>query len=211
MNNTTAPATLEQFTQLATEDIKYFPGRPRTVKFNAKKGVFLNDHDEPLTKAGASLIIIPLSYRTYVAEMFNMDRREWLELFYLNAAGHVCSLLLHRYSVEQFAALSASLFYEEASPTEIQLEIKPDARSHPEHGKYYVADYSFRVLPEEQRQQPTEILKSLPPVYRRDTALATEQMLTWLGYPNLAAIKLQSGNQPVTKQLPAPSAATKAA
>ena len=75
-----------------------------------------------MTKAGASLTIIPLSYRTFFAEMFKMDRREWLELFFLNAAGHMCSLLLHRHSVEQFAGLAASLFYEDVSPVQIELE-----------------------------------------------------------------------------------------
>jgi len=205
MNKSTLPATLEQFSKMETATIKYFPGRPRTTKFNAKKGIFLSDQEEPLTKAGASLTIIPISYRTFFAEMFKMDRREWLELFYLNAAGHVCSLLLHRHSVEQFTHLSASLFYEDVSPVQIQLEIKPDVRTHPEHGKYYVADYTFQALPQKQKGRPAEILQSLAPVYRRATALATEAMVTWLGYPDLE--KLELGDSKSLKELPPPPAA----
>lgn len=190
MDKSTLPATPERLATLDPQEVKYFPGKPRSYKFNAKEGVFFNDRDEKLGKSGASLKLVPLSYRTFFAELFKMDRREWLELFFLNAAGHVCSLLLHRHSVSQFADLSAHLFYQEATPVEIELEIKPDVRQHPEHGKYYVADYAFEVLPAEIRDRPATILKALPPVYRRETALATELMNTWLGYPELESLQL---------------------
>lgn len=202
MNKSTLPATTQMLTALNLKSVKYFPGKPRTYRFNAKEGIFFNDLDQKLGKAGSGLKLIPLSYRTFFAEMFKMDHREWLEIFFLNGAGHVCSLLLHRYSVGQFADLSARLFYEEASPVEIELEIKPDPRQHPEHGKYYVAQYDFEVLPEKVKKLSATILKSLPPVYRRDTALATEAMNTWLGYPDLSTLDLG---------LPAPSTSAKAA
>ncbi len=192
MSKSTLPATPDVLATLDLKTVKYFPGKPRNYKFNAKEGVFFDDKEEKLGKSGASLKIVPLSYRTFFAEMFKMDRREWLELFFLNAAGHVCSLLLHRHSVSQFADLSAHLFYEEASPVEIELEIKPDVRQHPEHGKYFVATYDFKVLPAKVKKVPAAILKSLPPVYRRDTALATEMMNTWLGYPDLESLKLDA-------------------
>ena len=113
MSKSTLPAAPDVLATLDLKTVKYFPGKPRNYKFNAKEGVFFDDKEEKLGKSGASLKVVPLSYRTFFAEIFKMDRREWLELFFLNAAGHVCSgAPVQRRPV---ADLSAHLFYEEAA------------------------------------------------------------------------------------------------
>jgi hypothetical protein len=199
--------SLKTFQKVKKENLKYFPGHPRVYRFNAKKGQFYTDQDEPMGRAGTPITVIPLSYRTFEAEMFGMDRREWVELFFLNEAGHVSCLLLHRYSAGEFAGLAAKLFYAEVTPVQIQLHIRPETRSHAEYGKYYIATFGFEALPAGIQKLPTKLVAALPPVYRRITAVNTENQLTWLGYPDLTALDLTAS---ITKSL-APEKEAKAA
>lgn len=152
----------------AFPEILYLPGFPRAYRFDAKKGVLNFNGEKDITKKGEAFTLIPLAYRIFTDEIMGFSRRLWAELFFLNEAGQMCSLLFHHYSVEQLLRTVGELFYEKANLTNVRLSITPEPRQNG-YGSYYVASFRCEPLPEEERTQLAILVDSLPPLYRQDT------------------------------------------
>ena len=210
MDRSSLPATSAQLSAFAREGLMYFTGHPRAYRFDAKAGQFFNDDKEPLGDAGTTLQIIPISFRIFHARLFNMSYRQWLELFFVNAAGHVCSLLLHNLSVSEFRGLAARFGYKRLRPDNVVLQIKPTARTHPESGTYYVGLFDFRVLEAEIQTVPQQLREGLGrEVFRLATVTEDTKMSYQIGYPDLEQLRLaygSSNNDTVTATLDAAAA-----
>jgi hypothetical protein len=152
---------------LQLPEIKYLPGFPRKYRFDAKNGKLNFNGQTDITQKGQAFTIIPLAHRVFTGEILGYSRRKWAELFFVNRAGHLCSLLFHGYSVDQMQLILGDLYYEDAGLTDIQLTVHPEARSN-DFGNYYVASFGFEVLPPADREQLALVAESLPPIYRQD-------------------------------------------
>lgn len=207
MNTSFLPLSPEALTKIKPADVRYLEGHPRAYRFDAKDGRFFDHNGDPIAKSGDSLTIVPLSYRIFIAEMFEYSRRTWLEIFFLNAANQVCSMLMHGYSTQEFELATAELFYEEAAVNEITLEILPMQKEKLlEDGKkfkYFIAEFKITKLKPAQAKQPAAIIQELPPVYRKSTAAHPGLLLAWLNYPS--AEELPAGllaSPPLPEALP---------
>ncbi|PHN01888.1 hypothetical protein [Flavilitoribacter nigricans] len=148
-------------------EIKYLPGFPRKYRFDAKNGKLNFNGETDITPKGQAFTIIPLAHRIFTDEILGYSRRKWAEMFFVNQAGHVCSLLFHGYSVDQLQVILGDLYYEDAGLTDIRLTVHPEPRSN-DFGNYYVASFGFEVLPPADREQLALVAESLPPIYRQD-------------------------------------------
>ena len=186
MQSSYLPILPAQLAKLNLKKVKYMQGHPRVYRFDAKSGRVQDHNGDPLHKAGEPITLIPLSYRTFYAEMFEYSPRLWLEVFFLNAAGQVCTLLFHGYSSQQFIQACVSLFYDECAVNEVSFEITPMLREKTlEDGKkikYYIADFAVTTLPKNVIKKPAKVLEQCQPVYRQSTA-TNQQLERWLGYP----------------------------
>jgi hypothetical protein len=74
------------------------------------------------------------------------------------------------------------MVYDGVSPITSLITVRPLPRKHPEHGPYYVADFSFEELPKEAIAKAEAIREALPPIYRDDTVTHPETILLQDGY-----------------------------
>lgn len=165
-------------TTMALPEIKYLPGFPRKYRFDAKNGKLNFNGQTDITPKGQSFTLIPIAHRIFTDEILGYSRRKWAELFFVNQAGQLCSLLFHGFSVDQLQTILGDLYYEDAGLTDIRLTVTPEPRSN-EFGNYYVASFGFEVLPAEDREQLTILADSLPPIYRQDIFNGDAQIHAW--------------------------------
>lgn len=159
-------------------EIKYLPGFPRKYRFDAKNGKLNCNGQTDITQKGQSFSLVPLAYRVFTDEILGYSRRKWAELFFVNQAGHLCSVLFHGYSVDQLQLILGDLYYEDAGLTDIQLTVHPEPRSN-DFGSYYVASFGFEVLSAKDREQLALVADSLPPIYRQDIYNGDAEYHAW--------------------------------
>ena len=70
---------------------------------------------------GKSLTFIPVALRVFADNLFNMGRKVWAEVFYVDDKGVACGVLFHGYSAENLQHLTAALFYDDLHLTDVQL------------------------------------------------------------------------------------------
>ena len=167
------PSLQTDFTNSNTAEleVKYRSGFPRNYRFDASRGIFILG-EMPITQKGEALTFIPISYRLFRDDILGYGLKKWAEFFFVNQAGHVCSLLFHGYSVENLERRTNDLFYDEVNLTEVVLTVTPVEKTKKsgegKGSKYYIAEFSYQVLPNEARTEIKLLGESLN-VYRADT------------------------------------------
>jgi len=211
------PMSADQLAKFDITKALYMQGHPRTYRFDAKDGRTKDHNGDSLTKSGDPLRITPLSYRMFFAEMFDYSPRTWLEVFFLNAAGQVCSMLFHGYSAQEFELSCAALFYDEAAVNEAEFEIagmqKEKVLEDGQKAKYFIASFRIHVLPKLLMKKPAAILTALAPIYRAKTYSGNQEPLRWLGYPEKVPQPkgIGAATEPGKEAEPAPPPAKKPA
>lgn len=151
--------------------IKYREGFPRHYRFDASRGLF-NLSDMTITKKGESLSFIPISYRIFKDDILGYGLKKWAEFFFINQKGHVCSLLFHGYSVENLERCTSDLFYDEVNLSEVIITVTPVEKTKKDGegkgNKYFIAEFSYKVLSNEDRNAIKLLGESLN-VWRADT------------------------------------------
>jgi hypothetical protein len=151
--------------------IKYREGFPRHYRFDASRGLF-SLSEKNITQKGESLSFIPISYRIFQDDILGYGLKKWVEFFFLNQLGHVCSLLFHGYSVENLEKGTLDLFYDEVNLSEVILTVTPIEKTKKDGegkgSKYYIAEFTYQVLPNEDRNVIKLLGESLK-VWRSDT------------------------------------------
>lgn len=192
-----------------TANVKYLPGEPRQIRFNAKDGEF---NIEGVTPIGPQLTFQPIAWEFFTADILNMGLKSWVELFYLDEKNRVCAVLFHGYSVEALMQVNKPLFYDDLTLADIILTVKAVQKENNKikpKGIYYIAEFTY-TMAETQRTHDLKALAAQIAIYRRDTVnysrLAT---ITSEGYrvpQNVInrVFGLQNGNGP-TAELPAAS------
>ena len=164
--------------------IKYRPGFPRHYRFDASKGLF-SLSEMNITKKSEPLSLIPISYRLFQDDILGYGLKKWAEFFFINQLGHVCSLLFHGYSVENLERCTSDLFYDEVNLSEVILTVMPIEKTKKEGegkgNKYFIADFSYKVLSNEQRNEIKLLGESLN-VWRTDTLTGNSSMELSINY-----------------------------
>jgi len=152
----------------AFEEIQYLKGCPRTYRFNAKGGYFSFRGEAKLTKKGEAFSFIPIAYRIFSGEILGYDFRSWVEFYFINQLGQVCSVLFHGYSVDNLRLTFADMHYDRIDFTQVKLTAKPEQRTN-QHGSYYLASFSYEILQSEETATLESIVNALDAIYRADT------------------------------------------
>jgi hypothetical protein len=187
MNKHTLLPSLEtNFTDSETGElqIKYRPGFPRNYRFDASRGLFgLNEM--AITKKGEPLSFMAISYRIFQDDILGYGLKKWVEFFFINQLGHVCSLLFHGYSVENLERCTQDLFYDEVNLSEVILTVTPIEKTKKEGegkgSKYFIAEFSYQVLTNEQRNEIKWLGEALN-VWRIDTLTRNSTMELSVNY-----------------------------
>ncbi len=166
-----------------TITLKYLKGRPRPYRFDASRGVLNINGEIPVTSAGKAFTIIPIGYRIFSDRLFELSRREWLELFFIDESGAISIVMFHGYSVEEFMSMTQKLYYEDLSITEIAITVHPNPKESKTSGsKYFIANFEYKAAPKEY----LSTVKALTPgleIYRADTLRPSNDMIVWENYP----------------------------
>lgn len=152
----------------AFQEIQYLKGAPRAYRFDAKGGVLSFRGKTKLTNKGEAFTFIPIAYRIFADEILGYDRRKWVEFYFINQIGQVCSVLFHGYSVDNLRLTFADMHYDRVNFTQVKLTVKPEQRTN-QHGSYYLATFSYEVLEHEEVTTLEAIINALDPIYREDT------------------------------------------
>ena len=184
--NPLLPSLETNFTNSETGElnIKYRPGFPRHYRFDASRGVF-SLNEMTITKRGEPLTFISISYRIFKDDILGFGLKKWAEFFFLNQAGHVCSLLFHGYSVENLERKTNELFYDEVNLSEVILTVTPIEKTKKEGegkgSKYFIAEFSYQVLTNEQRNE-IKLLGEALNIWRADTLTGDSTMELSVNY-----------------------------
>ena len=164
--------------------IKYRPGFPRHYRFDASRGL-ISLSDMNITKKAEPLSFIPISYRIFQDDILGYGLKKWAEFFFINQLGHVCSLLFHGYSVENLEKGTHDLYYDEVNLSEVILTVTPIEKTKKEGegkgSKYFIAEFSYKVLSNEQRNEMKLLSESLN-VWRTDTLTENSTMELSVNY-----------------------------
>ncbi len=164
--------------------IKYRPGFPRHYRFDASRGL-ISLSDMNITKKAEPISFIPISYRIFQDDILGYGLKKWAEFFFINQLGHVCSLLFHGYSVENLEKGTHDLYYDEVNLSEVILTVTPIEKTKKEGegkgSKYFIAEFSYKVLSNEQRNE-MKLLGEALNVWRTDTLTGNSTMELSVNY-----------------------------
>ena len=178
-------------------NIKYLRGRPRPYRFDASRGILNINGETNVTSSGKPFTLIPIAYRIFSDQLFDLSRREWLELYFIDAVGAISIVMFHGYSVEEFMQMSQKLYYEDLGITEIEITVHPQAKESKTSGsKYFIASFEYKAAPKEYLEIAKAITKGLE-IYRADTLRPSNELIVWENYPiDLAEKDLETANIP---------------
>jgi len=133
-----------EVSKAAIPKYRYFEGRPRQYRFNAKDGEFNINGD---TNLGDSFSFQPFAWRIFRDDILNMGKKTWAELFFIDKDKCVSALLFHGYSVEELYKLMEPLFYEDMILSDVILTVscerKENANIQPK-ATYFIATFSYK-------------------------------------------------------------------
>lgn len=131
--------------ELKGKNAVYLPGLPLTYLFNAKLGYFTvkGREDSPRFQ---KLTIKPVGFMAFKTPadrpLFGKDT--WVEFFFANERGAICSVMLHGYSAKRLKQFYAQvLHYEEIDILDTVISIVPEQLSN-EHGTFYIAQFQYK-------------------------------------------------------------------
>ena len=108
-------------------EVRYMKGTPREYRFSADVGKFYTQRKSK--ELGNELTVVPIMINAFNAPADFMGNesysgRPFVQLFFLNQHGHVCSLMFHSASVRSFITVAEDAFYDNLEITFNQLHMK---------------------------------------------------------------------------------------
>lgn len=155
--------------------LKYRVGSPRPYRFDAGKGQVNREGQETITKSGEPFSFIPVAGRFFNDNLFEMGRKKWAEMFFVNQNGILCSILFHTYTVDSLQEIESDLFYDDLQIQSVILTVKPEEKTSKKLDeatqkpmKYYIGKWSF----EPAKPEVLEAMKAMisnQDIYQRET------------------------------------------
>ena len=169
-----------ELNQLANPDggeirqLKYRPGSPRSFRFDASKGRINFNGEDLLTKSGEPFSFVPIAWRTFRGNLFEKGVKQWAEMFYINRAGILCSILFHGFSVESLLEIESELFYDDLPISAVVLTMTPELKTSKkldDEGRpktFYIAKWAFKPAPADLLEQFKSMTEK-EQIFRLDT------------------------------------------
>lgn len=125
---------------------KYLNGSPKQYRFNGQTGQFNINGDRPILdangKSAQSFTCQPVAYRVFDEYLFGRQKSElWVELFFLDEAKTIGSIMFNNSSANQFVSLLQELFYDDKELTDCILTIRPESKTNTK-GSWFLANFS---------------------------------------------------------------------
>jgi hypothetical protein len=160
--------------------VRYFEGAPQGYRYESSKGNFNVNGEINITSTKDHLSILPLAMRHFDApELFKIKGKQWIELFFLNEAGNVCSLNFHGFSVLRFFEIvKKKLFYDatQAQICDVIWIFKPTAKSIQKiiNGEtttitFHILDFSYKLISPKLKSE-LQIIRDSLSLYNSETA-----------------------------------------
>lgn len=186
---------------------KYMTGHPRQYRFDAGKGVVNLNGEDALTKPGKEFRFRPVAMRIFKSNLFERGRQTWAEIFFLNTANQLCSIMIHGYSVENLEKLQSELFYDDLRLDEVILTMKPEQKTSKASGNtFYIAVFEHEAAARELIDTQNVAVESLM-IYRQDTVKDDEDILVNLNYYELPKLNALDCEEELIPELGEPAAA----
>lgn len=166
---------------VAVANVKYLPGEPRPIRFDAKGGVFNVDGKEEL---GKTLTFQPVAWEFFYGNILNMGAKNWVEFFYLDERNRLCSILFHGNSVNALKQVQVPLFYDDLTLADVVLTVTPEKKENTKikpKGIYYIAEFSY-TMADPMRTADLAAYAASTPIYREGTINDTRLTITTHGY-----------------------------
>jgi len=167
--------------------LKYLPGYPRQIRFDASRGFFNIKGEIPLTKKGEEFTVLPVAYRIFKDDILGMGRKLWVEFFFINNSNQMCALMLHGYSVQNLMRQTDEMFYDDVSLADVALTIKPvektcsTADDQGKFPKYFMCEFSYKKLNKKTLDTLSTAIKGLQ-IWRADTLTGDAMVSFSRGY-----------------------------
>jgi len=153
---------------------RYRQGDPRNYRLDLGKGVLNLEGRKPVTKSGEPIKVIPVAFRCLEHGLFGQELKKWCEVYFINHLGHLSMFMFHGYSVANLSQAARDLFYEDCSLCEVVWTVKLEQKVNKEGQKYYMADFLFEAVKEEDlvilKGLQKNIISKYSHIYRGDTA-----------------------------------------
>jgi len=176
-------------------NVKYLPGDPRQIRFDAKAGKFNAYGTEPL---GTTLTFQPLAWEFFDGNILNMGQKSWVEIFYLDEKNRLCAVLFHGNSVNALRQVRVPLFYDNLTLADVILTAVPEKKEYTKSlpkGTYYIANFSYEMA-DPKRTADLAQLTTLVNVYREESINQTRVVSSTQGYtvPETVMNRILVGN-----------------
>ncbi|MCK8495846.1 hypothetical protein M0L20_28530 [Spirosoma sp. RP8] len=153
--------------------IKYLTGRPRQYRFNGQTGRF---NINGITDVGNSLTIQPIVWRIFTENLFARGKNElWAELFFVDSANALCSIMFNNSSVNELYNLIETLFYDDLSLADVVLTITSEKKAFEKEqtkGTWHLAKFGFVLADPATVAELGEFARSVD-IFRADTITET--------------------------------------
>lgn len=150
-------------------EIRYLPGYPQVVRFDASRGIFSINGGIPLTKKGEDFTLVPVAFRIFKDNILGFGIKRWAEFFFISEQKTVCNLLVHGYSVENLMRTIQDMYYDGSNLCEVALTLKPVEKMIKETGsKYFIAEFGFKKLDADTQSTLQAAVSGLK-IWREDT------------------------------------------
>ena len=162
-------------------NIKYLPGAPRQIRFDAKAGQFNVNGKEEL---GKTLTFQPLAWEFFTGDILGMGVKSWVEIFFLDEKNRLCAILFHGNSVNALKQVQVPLFYDDLTLANVILTVTPDKKENTKitpKGVYYIAQFDYEMADEKRTTDLAEFANSTN-IYREETINDTRQGMVSHGY-----------------------------
>ena len=125
---------------------RFLTGSPRSYHLDLSKGCLNLDGQQAITKQGEPFKIQPIAIRVLEGALFGQEEKKWCEFYFVNEAGHLCMMMFHSYSLDNFRNKFRELYYEEVSPCDVVWTISLAEKKNKDNQKYYMAFFEFEKL-----------------------------------------------------------------
>lgn len=124
--------------------IKYLPGHPNQIRFDAKDGSFNRNGDA--RTSFKTLTFQPIAWRIFTDNILNMGTKNWAEMFFINDQNCLSAVLFHGFSVDNIFRLIEPLYYDDLTLADVIITATPEKKENTKiqpKGVYYIAEFAY--------------------------------------------------------------------
>ena len=171
MSNITKATESAVVTTPVLELPKYFVGEPKTYRYDGKSGYF-KLYETPLKQ---QLKFQPVAWRFYEDDLFQMGRKLWAEIFFVDDANCLSVIMFHGYNVENFRKTLKPYRYDDLTYADLTYTVEA-VKKNGEKGAYWQPIFKAEKATKEQAAYAKFVAEKLH-IYNAETARGTGELI----------------------------------